>query len=99
MGNDKTEGLADALLPAVDGLIEALEVEPDERYAFGAAAKALMADLRRELEARGLRWPPLVALANLERLLIAELDVDRAAAVATLRQYTAWARAEQASRN
>jgi len=86
---------------ALDPVIAATQVEPDERQAFGIAAKQFMNDYRTELERHGIDWPPLPALVALEQFMRLEQDLDTwyPAAVATIRQYLTAARAQEASLN
>jgi hypothetical protein len=87
----------------LDQLLIAVNVEPDERAAFAAAALALFAKCQAMQRDDDLDWPPDATLAVVQSVCANQGMIDHAAAVATIRdchrQYHARARAEQAKLN
>jgi hypothetical protein len=102
----KTFLATDDVLEAIDEVIEALQVEPDERAAFGEAAQKFLGVMAEwSVKHDRTDWPPLSTLVALEHELLsnaAEADdewIHRAAAVKTVRDHIIWTRAERASMN
>ena len=84
---------SDDVLEAVDDMIDALHVEPDEREAFAIAGDAFIDTMHRHVEELGdpvTSWPPLATMVCLEvELMIVDEDrgPDRAAAVKCVRDF------------
>lgn len=101
----KTYLATDDVVNAVDAVIEALHVEPDERVAFGEASQDFLNVMQQwSIENDRQDWPPLSTLVALETELLdfgnaSDLDIDRAAAVSTVRDYLVQAKADQAKLN
>ncbi len=91
--------VVDALQPELDQLVESLNVEPDEREAFGNASLALFTACQRMTADHDLDWPADATLAAVEAACYQQSMLDHAAAVQTIRDYNTWARGEQARNN
>ena len=63
----KTYLATDDVLDAIDALIEALQVEPDERVAFAEASNHFLTAMAKWTEENERQdWPPLATLVALE---------------------------------
>ena len=101
-----TDLITDDIIDAIDNMIAALQVEPDERAAFAQASRAFIGVMAGWSAAHDRAdWPPVATLVALEQELLARATepddawIDRTAAVRTLRDTIAWARGEQARLN
>jgi hypothetical protein len=88
-----------ALAPKLSDLVDAFDVEPDERPAVGKAALALYAAYQDLLAEQDLDWPPLPALAVLEQAAITAGFASYAVAVRWCIDYHATWRAWRAQMN
>jgi hypothetical protein len=74
--------------------------EADDPRGFEEATRAFIREFRREAFAHGLgHWSPHVLLHAFERQLIAHGQIDRGAAVRTMRDVIRLARQQQAALN
>lgn len=98
-----TPDLIEALTPSLDRVVETFDIEDevDGRVPFLRATQDFLAEYEAELDKAGIVTKPLAALVALEASLPLEsdADVDRRAAVATIREIALQLHADQASMN
>jgi hypothetical protein len=102
----KTYLATDDVIEAVDDVVDACQVKPDERAAFAEAGRHFVRVMREwSIENERQDWPALAVLVALEQELVGNAIEDddewinRAAAVRTVRDYYTQARAEKAKMN
>jgi hypothetical protein len=100
----KTYLATDDVIEAVDDVVDACQVKPDERAAFAEAGRHFVRVMREwSIENERQDWPALAVLVALEQELVGNAIEDDewicAAAVRTVRDYYTQARAEKAKMN